>query len=31
MKDTPPHLQVLEEVEKAGIPALLEVLLRIVK
>ena len=26
MKDTPPHLQALEEVERAGIPGLLEVL-----
>ncbi len=26
MKDTPPHLQALEEVEKAGIPGLVEVL-----
>ena len=26
MGDTPPHLQVLEEVERAGIPGLLEVL-----
>jgi hypothetical protein len=26
MKDTPPHLQALEEVEEAGIPGLLEVL-----
>ncbi len=26
MKDTPPHLQALEEIEKAGIPGLLEVL-----
>ncbi len=26
MKDTPPHLEVLEEIEKAGIPGLLEVL-----
>jgi hypothetical protein len=26
MKDTPPHLQALEEIERAGIPGLLEVL-----
>jgi hypothetical protein len=26
MKDTPPHLRTLEEIEKAGIPGLLEVL-----
>jgi hypothetical protein len=26
MKDTPPHLQALEEMEPAGIPGLLEVL-----
>src|SRR5215210_5926582 len=26
MKDAPPHLQALEEVERAGIPGLLEVL-----
>ena len=26
MKDTPPHLQALEELERAGIPGLLEVL-----
>ena len=26
MKDTPPHLQALEELEKTGIPGLLEVL-----
>ena len=26
MKDTPPHLRTLEEVEEAGIPGLLEVL-----
>jgi hypothetical protein len=26
MKDTPPHLQALEEIEKTGIPGLLEVL-----
>ena len=26
MKDTPPHLQALEEVKRAGIPGLLEVL-----
>jgi hypothetical protein len=26
MKDTPSHLQALEEVERAGIPGLLEVL-----
>jgi hypothetical protein len=26
MRDTPPHLQVLEEVERDGIPGLLEVL-----
>jgi hypothetical protein len=26
MKDTPPHLQALEEIEEAGIPGLLEVL-----
>ncbi len=26
MKDTPPHLQALEEIEQAGIPDLLEVL-----
>ena len=26
MKDTPPHLRVLEEIEEAGIPGLLEVL-----
>jgi hypothetical protein len=26
MKDTPPHLQALSEIEQAGIPGLLEVL-----
>jgi hypothetical protein len=26
MKDTPPHLQAFEEMERAGIPGLLEVL-----
>jgi hypothetical protein len=26
MKDTPPHLQALEEIEQAGIPGLVEVL-----
>ena len=26
MKDTPPHLQALEDIEQAGIPGLLEVL-----